>query len=185
MCQYNPSDSRSISLILITSPAPSFPAGGSFPHTFRSRRSLPTRRRTDQAGESSPVHARGRPAEGRPAAGPPQLTIRHTPSHYSHRHTHSCPVRLHPDYHGRMLGAERGPPHISTLAEVNRHIFRLCSQPAEDKPSHTVLTRFLWAFSVFKPSNTHYVTKSHMLVLLQENDLEMFWSVTIVANTQK
>lgn len=134
MCQYNPSDSRSISLILITSPAPSFPAGGSFPHSFRSRRSLPTWRRTNQAGESSPVHARGRAAEGRPAAGPPQLTIRHTPSHYSHRHTHSCPVRPQPDYHGWMLGAERGPPHISALAEVNRHVLGFAHHPLRTNP---------------------------------------------------
>lgn len=55
-------------------------------------------------------------------------------SHYSHRHTHSCPVRPQPDYHGWMLGAERGPPHISALAEVNRHVLGFALHPLRTNP---------------------------------------------------
>lgn len=163
--------------------SPHYPCpGGSFPHSVRDRRSLPSRRRTDQAGESCPVHARGCPEEGRRAARPPQLALWHPSSHNTHRH--SCPAEHHPatpwppspprlDAGSR----ERGPPHIVVLAEVYRHIldagFDLCS----------LRTNSL-RLRVFKPSSTQYVIKSLMLVSMRENGLrKMFWRVTITAKS--
>lgn len=47
-------------------------------------------------------------------------------SHHTHSHTHTAALpntfQPHPDYHGWMLGADRGPPHVLVLAQVYTHI---------------------------------------------------------------
>lgn len=84
-------------------------AGGSLPHSVWSGGTLTARRWTDQAGESRPVHAWGRPAEAESAAWSPQLTLRRSSS----RHTHTRPNRESCQRPGVGENRERTSTHLS------------------------------------------------------------------------
>ena len=128
----------SMSLILIK--APSFSAGGSFPHSVRSCRSLPSRRRTDQASESCSVHAWGRPAEDPPTAWPPQLVTIILP--HTHSHSHTAALLNSPT---TTAGCRRTSTHLSVSWSLQTHFrCRFRSPLTKDKKSRAALTRFLW-----------------------------------------
>ena len=146
-------------------------AGGSFPHFVRSGRSVPPRRRADKAGESSPVYARGRAAEGRAAAGPPELAQLHNTHTHTHIHTHThthtdththCPAE-HSHHHLDVRSRERTTTHPSFSPQT--HFPRRLLTPLTEEKVWKSLS-----FSVFKPSTPRYLLMSGFSGSLQEKD---------------